>query len=388
MTAKTDVKKSAMQNLLAQSPKTPKIGEIVSGQVLEIGRNTIFVDLGNAGTGVLLGREIKENRNLIKSLKPGDEISAMVLEQENENGFVELSLQAAHREQSWDVLKKLATSQEIVKVKITAANRGGLMVELNGVVGFLPVSQLSYENYPRVEDGDKNKILQELNKFVNKEMDVKVLDADQSQQKLIVSEKAVGEEKIRQTLAQYQIGDLIDGTISGVVDFGAFVRFPLKGTENQEKPEMIEGLIHISEIDWQLIEDPRQILHVGQPVTAKIIGIDKDRLSLSLKALKPDPWQAIDTKYKKDQEVTGEITKLNPFGAFVQLDKDIHGLVHVSDFGSLDKMNQELKVGQKYQFKIVSIEPHVHKMALSLVRPDSAKPAATPETETEPPKTE
>jgi small subunit ribosomal protein S1 len=224
-----------------------------------------------------------------------------------------------------------------------------------------------------VEDGDKNKILQELNKFVNKEMPVRILDVDPSQQKLIVSEKAVSEQKFKQALAQYQIGDLVEGVISGVVDFGAFVRFPLKGTETQEKPEMIEGLIHISEIDWQLIEDPRQLLQVGQKVTAKIIGIEKDRLSLSLKALKKDPWQEIDQKYKKDQIVEGEITKINPFGAFVQLDKDIHGLVHISDFGSLEKMNQELKVGQKYQFKIASIEPRVHKMALSLVRPEIEK---------------
>lgn len=396
MTAKAtktviEPKKSAMTNLIGQSPKTPKLGEIVTGKVLEVGRSTVFVDLGAAGTGVLLGREIKENRNLIKSLKPGDEISAMVLELENANGFIELSLQAAHREQSWDILKKMMSGQEIVKAKVTAANRGGLMIELSGVAGFLPVSQLSPEHYPRVEDGDKNKILQELNKFINKELSVRVLDADQSQQKLIVSEKAVGEEKVRQALSQYQIGDLVEGTISGVVDFGAFVRFPLKGSEGQEKAEMIEGLIHISEIDWQLIEDPRQLLHAGQKVTAKIIGIERDRLSLSLKALKKDPWQEIEGKYAKDQIVEATITKINPFGAFAQLDKDIHGLIHVSDFGSPDAMNAQLQVGQKYQLRIVSIEPQIHKMALSLVRPEStAKTEVTeaPTPENEMPKTE
>lgn len=299
----------------------------------------------------------------------------MVLEDENENGLIELSLQAAHREQSWDELKKLMESQETVSAKITSANRGGLMAEVRGISGFLPVSQLSYEHYPRVEDGDKNKILQELNKFVNREMNVRVLDVDASQQKLIVSEKAVDEEKIKNALQQYKIGDLVEGTISGVVDFGAFVRFPLPGQENTEKPEMIEGLIHISEIDWQLIEDPRQILNVGQKVTAKIIGLDKDRLSLSLKALKKDPWLEIGQKYAKDQIVQGEVTKINPFGAFVQLDKDFHGLVHVSDFKSFEQMTQELTVGKKYSFKIISIEPQNHKMALSLVRPEK-----TPET--------
>jgi len=388
MIAKTDTNKNLTNGLLNQSPKLPKPGDIVIGQVLEIGKNSIFVDLGARGTGVLLGREIKENRDLVKSLKIGQEISAMVIEDENENGLVELSLQAAHREQSWDDLKKIMNDQEAIKVKIISANRGGLMVGTRDITGFLPVSQLSYEHYPRVEDGDKNKILQELNKFVNKEMDVKIIDLDPGQQKLIVSEKAINEEKIKKAMAQYKIGDFVEGVISGVVDFGAFVRFVAPGqsepvlassnsgesvseSKNQAKTDVIEGLIHISEIDWQLIEDPRQILKVGDKVKAKIIGIDKDRLSLSLKALKKDPWTEIDNHYKKDQEIEAEVTKINPFGVFVQLDKDIHGLVHISDFKSFEVMNQELKVGQKYKFKILSIEPQIHKMALSLVRQQS-----------------
>jgi len=373
MTAKTDTKKSLMSNLLNQAPKLPRPGDIVTGLILEIGKNSIFIDLGPLGTGVLLGREIKENRELVKSLKIGQEISAMVLEEENENGFVELSLQAAHREQSWDELKKIMDADQTVNAKIISANRGGLMVAVRDISGFLPVSQLSYEHYPRVEDGDKNRILQELNKFVNKDLTVRIIDLDPSQQKLIVSEKAIDEEKIKQAMAQYKVGDLVEGVISGVVDFGAFVRFPIAQNQNQEKPEIIEGLIHISEIDWQLIEDPRQILKVGDKVSAKIIGIDKDRLSLSLKALKKDPWLEIDSRYKKDQIIEGEITKINPFGAFVQLDKDIHGLVHISDFKSLEQMSQELKIGQKYQFKILTIEPQVHKMALSLVREKELK---------------
>jgi len=371
MNTKTDTKKTLMSGLLAQAPKTPKPGDIVNGRILEIGKNSIFVDLGALGTGVLLGREMKENKSLVKSLKIDQEISAMVLDEENENGLTELSLKEAHREQSWDELKRMMDTKEIIKAKITAANRGGLMALIRDIAGFLPVSQLSYEHYPRVEDGDKNRILQELNKFVNKELDVRIIDLDPSQQKLIVSEKAIDEEKIKQAMSSYKIGDLIEGTISGVVDFGAFVRFQLPQAPDKEKQEFMEGLIHISEIDWQLIEDPRQILKVGDKVTAKIIGTERERLSLSLKALKKDPWLEIENSYKKDQLVEGEVTKINPFGAFVQLDKDIHGLVHVSDFKSYDLMSQELKVGQKYQFKILSIEPSVHKMALSLVRPEA-----------------
>lgn len=367
-----------MQDLINKSPKQPKAGEIVRGKILEIGKNTVFIDLGNVGTGVLLGREVKFNRNLIKSLRVGDEISAMVLETENESGAIELSLQAAHREQAWDALREIREKGEIVKARITAANRGGLLAEVMGVAGFLPVSQLNHEHYPRVEDGDKNKILLELNKFVNKEMDVRVIDVDGSQQKLIVSEKAIKEEKLKTVLEGFKIGSLIEGVVSGVVDFGAFVRFPYPGElqdASGERQEMLEGLIHISEIDWQLIDDPRRLLKVGQKVTAKIIGIEGDRLSLSLRALKKDPW--LEIPYQKDQEVEGQVTKINPFGAFVQLDKDIHGLAHVSDFGTFAAMSEAIKVGENYKFKILSIEPSNHKMALSLVRPETVKPAET-----------
>jgi len=386
MTAKTAKKEtkvpekvSEMDTLMNQSPKLPRPGDIVTGKVLEVGKNSVFIDLGNAGTGVLLGREIKENKVMIKALKPGQEISAMVIEVENDNGQIELSLQAATQEKAWDTLRDLLRKQETIPVKVVAANRGGLMIELKGVSGFLPVSQLAYEHYPRVENGDKTMILQELNKFVNKEMPVRVIDADPSQQKLIVSEKATQEGKIKQALTQFKVGDLVAGTISGVVDFGAFVKFSLPGSpaksEAITKQETMEGLIHISEIDWQLIEDPRQILHVGEKVTAKIIGLDNDRLSLSLKALKQDPWQEIAAKYQIGQIVTGEVTKINPFGAFVKLDKDIHGLAHVSDFKSIETMNEEIKSGQPYSFKILSIEPQSHKMALSLVRPESTSPS-------------
>lgn len=416
-----------MNQLLSKSPVLPKASQIIRGLVIEVGKNTVFIDLGPVGTGVILGREIKENQDVIKKLKAGEEIFAMVLEPENESGFVELSLKAANKQNAWEELKELMQKQESITTKITKANKGGLMVEIKGVPGFLPVSQLSYEHYPRIEDGDKMKILSELNKFVGKEMPVRVIDLDPSQQKLIVSEKALQEQGLKAALQSFKIGDLVQGTISGVVDFGAFVRINLhasndveslvedtetvnKDQKSQEdkrdvevnlpsatqeaptdqktdtpetispKSEIIEGLIHISEIDWQLIEDPRQILKVGQEVTAKIIGIEGDRLSLSLKALKKDPWSEIENKYEKGQQVRGAVTKFNPFGAFVQLDKDIHGLIHISEFGNEAAMKEALIVGQEYDFKILSIEPKVHKMALSLVKQEAAAD--------EPPKTE
>jgi small subunit ribosomal protein S1 len=376
-------KETPMNNLLLKSPVLPKINQIVSGTVLEIGKNTIFLDLGAFGTGVILGREIKENQQMIKSLKPGEQISAMVTELENEDGFVELSLKAANKQNAWEQLNELMQKMEPISTKIIKANKGGLMIELKGIQGFLPVSQLSYEHYPRVEDADKMKILNELNKFVGKELTVRIIDLSQEQQKLIVSEKALQELKLKEVLKNFQVGDLVRGTVSGVVDFGAFVRINLPKAEEQEdteneaeqpaKSDIIEGLIHISEIDWQLIEDPREFLKVGQEIEAKIIGIEGDRLSLSLKALKKDPWLQIDDKYKKGQVVRGQVTKFNPFGTFVQLDKDIHGLVHISEFGNKANMKQALEIGKEYEFKILSIEPKVHKMALGLVKPEEQK---------------
>lgn len=368
---------SMMNQLLSQAVPLPQPDQIVKGRVIEIGKNTVFVDLGPVGTGIIMGREIKENQAVIKQLQPGEEISAMVLELENEDGFVELSLKAANKQTTWEELRSIMERHEAITTKIIKANKGGLMIEVKGIGGFLPVSQLSSENYPRVQDGDKTKILNELNKFVNKDMLVRIIDIDQSQQKLIVSEKALEEEKLKETLKNFQIGDVVEGTISGVVDFGAFVRInsPQKpeGEKEQEKSEIIEGLIHISEIDWQLIEDPRQILKVGQEVQAKIIGIGGDRLSLSLKALKKDPWLEIDEKYQKGQVIKGRVTKFNSFGAFIQLDKDIHGLIHISEFGSEENMKNSLEIDKEYELKILSIEPKVHKMALGLIKEEPKK---------------
>ncbi|OGZ34008.1 MAG: hypothetical protein A2Y98_00635 [Candidatus Portnoybacteria bacterium RBG_19FT_COMBO_36_7] len=374
-----------MNNLLLKSPVLPKINQIVSGTVIEIGKNTIFIDLGAFGTGVILGREIKENQQIIKSLKMDEEISAMIVELENDDGFIELSLKAANKQNTWEQLNELMQKMEPISTKIIKANKGGLIVELKGVQGFLPVSQLSYEHYPRVEDADKMKILSELNKFVGKELAVRIIDLSQEQQKLIVSEKALQEIKLKEVLKNFQVGDMVKGVISGVVDFGAFVRINLPKaqeqksteaeieTEHSSKSDVIEGLIHISEIDWQLIDDPREFLKVDQEIQAKIIGIEGDRLSLSLKALKKDPWMEIDEKYKKEQTVKGQVTKFNPFGAFVQLDKDIHGLVHVSEFGNETTMKQALEIAKEYEFKILSIEPKVHKMALGLIKPEAQK---------------
>lgn len=352
-----------MQQLLSQNKALAPLqpGKVLEGKILEIGKNTVFVDLGAFGTGLILGGEIKQSPQLIKGLKVGDKIAVKIVGPENEAGLFELSFKEAQQDKAWEELKKAQQLKTPLKAKVMQANRGGLVVQIKGVGGFLPVSQLATKNYPRISDGDKNKILAHLNKFVNSEIEVQIIDLDQSDQKLIISEKALQEDKIARLLADYKIGDVIEGTVAGVVDFGVFVRFtPPKSSE------ILEGLVHISELDWQLIEDPRDIVQVGQKVKAKIIGIENGRLSLSIKALKKDPWEDIEKKYKKGQIAKGKVTKFHPFGAFVHLNKAIQGLIHISEFGSTEKMKKVLEPGKEYQFKIISLEPKLHKMALSL----------------------
>lgn len=352
-----------MQNLITQNKTLtpPQPGKVLEGEVLEIGKNRIFIDLGAFGIGVILGGEIKQSPQLIKDLKVGDKISVKVTDSENEAGFLELSFKEAQQEKTWTELEKAKKTKEVLKAKVMQANRGGLVIQIRNISGFLPVSQLSTKNYPRISDGDKNKILAHLNKFVNSEIEVQIIDLDTSEQKLIVSEKALNENKVAGLLANYKLGDVIEGEVAGVVDFGIFIRFT-----PPESSQILEGLVHISELDWQLIENPRDIVKVGQKVKAKIIGIDNGRLSLSIKALKKDPWENIEKEYKKGQIVKGKITKFNPFGAFVHLNKAIQGLIHISEFRSIEKMQQQLELDKEYKFKIISLEPKLHKMALSL----------------------
>lgn len=362
-----------MEELLKKSDvNIPKVGDLIKGEVAAVSNSAIYVDLGALGTGIIMGREMKDGLGIVENLKEGEEIEATVVELENDDGYVELSIREAAYEKAWSELERKMSEKESVNTRILEANRGGLMVEVNGIYGFLPVSQLSHEHYPRVEDGDKNKILQLLLKLVGKEIKVKIIDVDAEEEKLIVSEKATYEEKERAVIGEFAVGDTVEGVVSGVVDFGAFVKFAPKERklEGIEEKELLEGLVHISELAWQLIENPHEIVKTGEKVQCKIIDIDGTRVSLSIRALKDDPWTKIGEKYKVDSIVPGEVTKINPFGAFVQLDKDIHGLAHVSEIMSKFKvksMNDIMEVGRKYDFKILSIEPESHRLGLTLL---------------------
>ena len=333
-------------------------GELLEGKIIGAGKSAIYVDLGPKGTGVIFGREFYTARDTLKKLKMGDKVSAKVAETENDEGYIELSLSEAGREIGWGNLQTIKENNETINVRILGANKGGLLAEVEGIQGFLPVSQLSPDHYPRVEKADKMQILQKLQKLVGQDLAVKIFDVNPSEAKLIFSEKAKETEKIKEILKQYKIGGEIDGEITGVVDFGAFIKI---------SPEL-EGLIHISELDWSIIEDPSEIVKVGDKVKAKIIEITPDgRISLSLKALKKDPWADIEEKYKKGDIIKGKVTKFNLFGVFVLVEPKIQGLCHISEFGTKTKMEEQLKIDGKYDFQILQIEPKEHRMTLKLV---------------------
>lgn len=354
---------SFMENILQNKDndllKPPKVGEIVEGVVIGLGKSTIYVDLGPSGAGIIYGKEFFEAKETLKNVKIGDKLLLKIVDLENEEGYVELSASQAGKDINWEKLLLKKEKDEVLTVKVLGANKGGLLVEAEKIQGFLPVSQLSPKNYPRVAGADKTKILDKLQKMIGQEMKVKILTIDPKREILILSEKATETQKLKEMIKKYKVGDVVEGEITGIVDFGVFIKI---------LPDNLEGLIHISELDWQLIDDPAEIVKVGDKVKAKIIEIaDGTKISLSLKALKKDPWEKIDEKYKKGDVIEGKITKFNPFGAFVEISTKIQGLVHISEFGTRTKMEQKLKIGKKYQFQILQIEPKEHRMTLKLV---------------------
>jgi small subunit ribosomal protein S1 len=357
---KTKGKEENLQELLSENPdflKVPKIGDIVKGKVLNAARSEVRLDLDGLGTGVVRGYELYNESAESSNLKTGDEIEATVIDLENENGEIELSFRYAGQKKAWDELEKMQKEGQIIEAKVTDANKGGLIVNINHTAGFLPVSQLIPEHYPRVPGGEKNKILEKLRQFIGQSLKVKVINASPIEEKLIVSEKAAWEEEQKDVLSALKVGDIVEGKITAVADFGAFLKF-----------NNLEGLIHISELAWQRIDHPREVVKIGQDVKAEIISIDGSKIFLSMKKLTDDPWKRINEKYKVGQIVKGKILKANPFGFFVELDPEIHGLAHISELSSKPIRDplEVAKIGDTLDFKIVSIEPTDHRLGLSL----------------------
>ncbi len=335
----------------------PKVGDAVKGKVVSASRREVRIDIEGVTVGVIRGRELFAESTAYNDLKTGDDVEATVIELDNENGELELSFRFAGQKKAWEELRAHYTSGDIIDVKVLEANKGGLIVRVGHVNGFLPVSQLAPDNYPRVTGGDKNRILEKLKSLVGMSLAVRVIDVNENDEKLIVSEKTVWEERQKNVIAQYKIGDTIEGDVTALADFGAFVKF-----------EALEGLVHISEIAWQRIDHPRDLLKIGQRVQAEIIGIEGSKIFLSMKKLVRDPWQDVENKYKVDEMVEGTVLKINPFGFFVELDPEIHGLAHVSELSDkpVADVNTLAKSGDKMKFRIISIEPAEHRLGLSL----------------------
>lgn len=343
-----------MDELLAsQDVKQLETGDVVEGTINSVRKNEIWVDLGPNGVGVVMRREIGHGQ----TLEDGQTITVSVIDPELDEGYALLSMRRAAKDRGWDELQRVFDAQEIVEVSPYDANRGGLLVELEGIRGFLPVSQLAAGHYPRVSGADKDEILQKLNALTGSPLRVRILDVSRKDNKLIFSEKEAVRDDMQARFAKLKVGDEVEGIVTGVIDFGAFVNV-----------DGIEGLIHISEISWERVEDPRKYVKVGETVKAKIIAIDKDRLSLSLKQMQEDPWIEQVKAFSKGESVEGKVTRITPFGAFVQLSPAVEALVHVSEMGDEENIDPEkiFQLNEKKTFKVLDIDTGARKIALSL----------------------
>lgn len=343
-----------MDELLASSDIQPlKSGDVVEGAITDVKKNEIWIDLGAHGMGIVTRREITRSQEL----KEGEAVTVSVIEPETEEGYVVLSMRRAAKDRGWDELQRIFDKQEIIEINPYDANRGGLLIEVEGIRGFLPVSQLAAGHYPRVSGADKDEILQKLNELTKKTLKVRILDVSKKENKLIVSEKEAIKDELQDRFAKLKVGDGVKGIVTGVIDFGAFVNV-----------DGIEGLIHISEISWERVEDPKKYVKVGDTVEAKIIAIDKDRLSLSLKQMQEDPWLHEVKAFKKGDSVEGKITRITPFGAFVQLSPSVEALVHVSEMSDDEGVDPEklFQLNEKKTFKVLDIDLEGRKIALSL----------------------
>jgi small subunit ribosomal protein S1 len=348
---------SQMDEVLKATPERPREKALVTGTVISKSKMAVYVDVPPFGTGLIFGREYLNARDLLKEVGIGDSITARVVVAEGERGYMELSLKEAKQALVWAEARRAIDESALFELPITSANKGGLMVSWQGLDGFVPASQLKPEHYPKVPDGNKERIMDELRKLVGEKLQLYLISADPKEGKLIFSEKVIGNKTKQDIVSKYNLGDTVAGDVTGVVDFGVFVKLE----------EGLEGLVHISEIDWALVENPRDFFRPGDKIKAKIIEIKDDKISLSVKALKPNPWEKAEGKYKKGDPVRGVVIKHNKHGALVSIEEGVAGLVHVSEFaGNADLLRQKLELGKTYPFTINLFEPKTQKMTLSL----------------------
>lgn len=346
-----------MNDYLTAAKQPPTVGDIIEGKIIAHHKSSVFVDVHPFGTGIIYGREYANARDIIHNIAIGDEVTATIVDTNNKDGYIELSLKEARQAIIWSEAEKAVREKKQFDVLVTEANKGGLILEWQGIAGFLPASQLGTEHYPRVDGGDKDRILGELQKLVGQSLSVSIITADPKEGKLIFSEKGTGQKEKEVLVGKYEVGDELDGAVTGIVDFGIFVKVE----------DGLEGLAHISELDWGLVEDPRKLFTVGQPIRVKVIEIKDGKISLSVKALKPNPWVEAAKKYSKDDIVEAVVIKYNKHGALASIEEGVAGLVHVSEFESTEKLRETLELGKSYKFKINLFDPKEQRMTLSYV---------------------
>jgi small subunit ribosomal protein S1 len=336
-----------------------KTGDIIEVKVVDVLKNKILVDVAGFCNGIIPEREFSPE---IDILKPGDKTLAYILALENQDGNCILSLRRADKERVAKIIEEKYASGGILTVKCNDANRGGLLCSFGDYEGFLPVSQLASSHYPKVSSGDKEEILGKLRQLINQNLQVKVISFEPQSGKLIFSEKAAGDSAQQEKIKNYKIGEILEGEVTGVVDFGLFINLG-----------DMEGLVHISEVSWDHIENLRDLFKPGDKIKAQVVSTENNRLSLSIKRLTEDPWLKLVEKYKTGDEVEGEVTRTTPFGAFVKFD-NLDGLVHISELGEkVTNPADVVEVGGKYKFEIVTIEPDLHKVSLKLKQTKSKK---------------
>ena len=346
-----------MDRIINDSANPPLIGDLVEGPVINVEKSAVYIDLAPFGTGIIFGREYITARDIIKKINIGDVVAAKVVDTNNKEGYIELSLKEARQALIWSEAEAAINNKSVLELPIIEANKGGLIIQWQGISGFLPASHLKTEHYPRVLDGDKDKILEELKKLIGTKISVSIISAIPKEGKLIFSEKSPESKDKDKIIGKYKVDDVVTGTVTGIVDFGVFVKLE----------DGLEGLVHISEIDWSLVEDPRALFKVGQKINVKVIEIKEGKISLSVKALKENPWVEASKKYKKEMQVQGVVIKFNKHGALASIEEGIAGLVHVSEFGSEEKLRKNLELGKLYNFKITLFDVNEQKMALSFV---------------------
>jgi small subunit ribosomal protein S1 len=360
-----------MKDILSTRNDVLKVDDVIEGHVLAVEKSAVFIDLKPYGTGIIYGLEFLQAKDIIKKLNVGFAVKVKVVELENEKGYIEVSLREAREALVWTDIEEAEKTKKVLSLPVVEANSGGLMFEYMGILGFLPTSQLAPEHFPKVTDKDKDKITSELKKLIGKKMDVIIMAANSKDGKLIFTEKKdrnnnyhVATNTSSQTNNEtnnnkYEIGNIVEGVVTGVVDFGLFIKLA----------EKTEGLVHISEISWSLVENPRTLYKAGERIRAKIIDVKEGKISLSIKGLTENPWVEAANRYKKGQKVSGVVIRFSKHGALISLEEGVTGLMHISEFGGEENMKKMLSLGKICHCYISNFEPKEEKMTLVLKEP-------------------